>query len=234
MTLPSSAMTSRKNRDEPGDGTTAARGRLGRPRRLGRPKHPCWWSCSRGSPRSRCVRGRQRGWRRRAQGRQDSNLQQPVLETGTLPIELRPSGPAAPAHAGAGAHHPRSGESTRLFRPALKVAGATRPSRTTPCDDDRMGARVSDRIGAIAESATLAVDAKAKALKAAGRPVIGFGAGEPDFPTPGSDRRGGRRGLPRPAQPPLHARRPGCPSCARRSRRRRCATPASRCRPPGC
>jgi aspartate aminotransferase len=49
---------------------------------------------------------------------------------------------------------------------------------------DGMGRRVSDRIGAIAESATLAVDAKAKALKAAGRPVIGFGAGEPDFPTP--------------------------------------------------
>ncbi|MEO8887918.1 MAG: pyridoxal phosphate-dependent aminotransferase [Jatrophihabitantaceae bacterium] len=47
-----------------------------------------------------------------------------------------------------------------------------------------MGARVSDRIAAIAESATLAVDAKAKALKAAGRPVIGFGAGEPDFATP--------------------------------------------------
>jgi aspartate/methionine/tyrosine aminotransferase len=44
--------------------------------------------------------------------------------------------------------------------------------------------RVSARIGAIAESATLAVDAKAKALKAAGRDVIGFGAGEPDFATP--------------------------------------------------
>ncbi len=44
--------------------------------------------------------------------------------------------------------------------------------------------RVSRRIGGIAESATLAVDAKAKALKAAGKPVIGFGAGEPDFPTP--------------------------------------------------
>ena len=44
--------------------------------------------------------------------------------------------------------------------------------------------RVSARVGAIAESATLAVDAKAKALKAAGRPVVGFGAGEPDFPTP--------------------------------------------------
>ena len=40
-------------------------------------------------------------------------------------------------------------------------------------------------MSAISESATLAVDAKAKALKAAGRPVIGFGAGEPDFPTPG-------------------------------------------------
>jgi len=46
-------------------------------------------------------------------------------------------------------------------------------------------ARISRRIAAITESATLAVDAKAKALKAAGRPVIGFGAGEPDFPTPG-------------------------------------------------
>ena len=44
--------------------------------------------------------------------------------------------------------------------------------------------RISTRIGGIGESATLAVDAKAKALKAAGRPVIGFGAGEPDFPTP--------------------------------------------------
>jgi aspartate aminotransferase len=46
------------------------------------------------------------------------------------------------------------------------------------------GTRVSRRIAAISESATLAVDAKAKALKAAGKPVIGFGAGEPDFPTP--------------------------------------------------
>ncbi|WP_186356168.1 pyridoxal phosphate-dependent aminotransferase [Streptomonospora sp. PA3] len=44
--------------------------------------------------------------------------------------------------------------------------------------------RISARIGGISESATLAVDAKAKAMKAAGRPVIGFGAGEPDFPTP--------------------------------------------------
>ena len=46
------------------------------------------------------------------------------------------------------------------------------------------GPRVSRKVGSIAPSATLAVDAKAKALKAQGRPVIGFGAGEPDFPTP--------------------------------------------------
>ncbi|WP_166436021.1 pyridoxal phosphate-dependent aminotransferase [Cellulomonas shaoxiangyii] len=52
------------------------------------------------------------------------------------------------------------------------------PTTTSP------RARVSARLAAIAESATLAVDARAKALKAAGRPVIGFGAGEPDFPTP--------------------------------------------------
>jgi aspartate aminotransferase len=45
-------------------------------------------------------------------------------------------------------------------------------------------ARVSARAAAVAESATLAVEAKAKALKAAGEDVIGFGAGEPDFPTP--------------------------------------------------
>ncbi|MGI6786759.1 MAG: pyridoxal phosphate-dependent aminotransferase [Gleimia sp.] len=44
--------------------------------------------------------------------------------------------------------------------------------------------RVSKRLGAIAPSATLAVSNRAKEMKAAGRPVIGFGAGEPDFPTP--------------------------------------------------
>jgi len=54
-----------------------------------------------------------------------------------------------------------------------------------PVSEPTSRPRVSARLAAIAESATLAVDAKAKALKAAGRPVIGFGAGEPDFPTPG-------------------------------------------------
>ena len=47
-----------------------------------------------------------------------------------------------------------------------------------------MNNRVSSAVGQIAESATLAVDSKAKALKAQGENVIGFGAGEPDFATP--------------------------------------------------
>ncbi|MEU3190903.1 pyridoxal phosphate-dependent aminotransferase [Streptomyces sp. NPDC006992] len=58
------------------------------------------------------------------------------------------------------------------------MTAATPPAQ--PSSERRLSARIS----AISESATLAVDAKAKALKAAGRPVIGFGAGEPDFPTP--------------------------------------------------
>lgn len=45
-------------------------------------------------------------------------------------------------------------------------------------------ARISHRINSISESATMKVDAKAKALKASGEDVIGFGSGEPDFPTP--------------------------------------------------
>ncbi len=67
------------------------------------------------------------------------------------------------------------------------------PSTSAPpsASDSEAGAapkvrhRVSSLVAGISESATLAVDAKAKALKAAGRPIIGFGAGEPDFPTPG-------------------------------------------------
>jgi aspartate aminotransferase len=61
--------------------------------------------------------------------------------------------------------------------------------------------RISARVSAISESATLAVDAKAKALRAAGRPVIGFGAGEPDFPTPGYIVEAAQRAC---AQPRFH------------------------------
>ncbi|REF37290.1 pyridoxal phosphate-dependent aminotransferase [Thermasporomyces composti] len=62
--------------------------------------------------------------------------------------------------------------------------GPHTPGTSTPAVASTSGRRISARIAGIAESATLAVDSKAKALKAAGRPVIGFGAGEPDFPTP--------------------------------------------------
>jgi aspartate aminotransferase len=64
--------------------------------------------------------------------------------------------------------------------PMTAVSSESAPSTTAPAVERR----ISRRIAAIAESATLAVDAKAKALKAAGKPVIVFGAGEPDFPTP--------------------------------------------------
>lgn len=57
-------------------------------------------------------------------------------------------------------------------------------AHASPEPHQHVARRVSARVAGIAESATLAVDARAKALKAAGRPVIGFGAGEPDFPTP--------------------------------------------------
>ena len=100
--------------------------------------------------------------------------------------------------------------------------------------------RISARIAAITESATLAVDAKAKALKAAGENVIGFGAGEPDFPTPGAHRRGGGRG--RVADPRNHHYTPtaGLPELRaaiaaqdqarlglRLSRPRRCSSPTA-------
>lgn len=62
---------------------------------------------------------------------------------------------------------------------------ATTDDSTRDDPTSRNQPRISRRVASIAESATLAVDAKAKALKAAGRPVIGFGVGEPDFPTPG-------------------------------------------------
>jgi len=61
---------------------------------------------------------------------------------------------------------------------------ASMASVTTPSATPTELRRISRRAAAVAPSATLAVDAKAKALQAAGEHVIGFGAGEPDFPTP--------------------------------------------------
>src|SRR5699024_6956898 len=79
-----------------------------------------------------------------------------------------------------------------LLKPSDAVASAlplTHDGEVTTDDAPQTApssqrSRISTRVGAIAPSATLAVDATAKELKAAGRPVIGFGAGEPDFPTP--------------------------------------------------
>src|SRR5690242_10102652 len=58
------------------------------------------------------------------------------------------------------------------------------PGRSLTCASIALLMTISRRVAAIEESATLAIDARAKALKAAGEDVIGFGAGEPDFPTP--------------------------------------------------
>ena len=77
------------------------------------------------------------------------------------------------------------------------------------------------------ESATLAVDAKAKALKAAGRPVIGFGAGEPDFATPDYIVEAAVAACPRPHATTATPRPAACPSSRRRSPPRRRATPAT-------
>src|SRR2546430_16194093 len=67
------------------------------------------------------------------------------------------------------------------------MSGAIDPlsgKSATEAKSTMANARISQRVGSIEESATLAIDARAKALKAAGEDVIGFGAGEPDFPTP--------------------------------------------------
>ncbi len=76
--------------------------------------------------------------------------------------------------------------SPQTSSPAASTATASTAGTPTagPVAGPAGRARVSARIAAIAESATLAVDAKAKAKKAAGEDVVGFGAGEPDFPTP--------------------------------------------------
>src|SRR5258708_37329747 len=55
--------------------------------------------------------------------------------------------------------------------------------------------RMSVRASQIAPSASMALDAKAKALKAAGQPIISFGVGEPDFPTPEPIKRAAERAM---------------------------------------
>ncbi len=78
-----------------------------------------------------------------------------------------------------------------------------KPARPIPLSAHR----ISARIAAVSPSATLAVDAKAKALQALGENVIGFGAGEPDFPTPRHIVEAAARCLPGPEDPQVHADR---------------------------
>ena len=134
---------------------------------------------------------------------------------------VRRRGRASPGRSDAAAAGGDGAEDGRVSRTTIASAAPTAPAR--PPDLPPASAR-------IAESATLAVDAKAKALKAAGRPVIGFGAGEPDFPTPDYIVEAAVAACrdPRTTATP---RRRACPSCGRRSRPRRCATPATRSTP---
>ncbi len=101
---------------------------------------------------------------------------------GLIPATLAPRRRAR--EIGSALRHDRRGNPGR-GHPSTVPDSALHPSsdpvmRSPPLSSNR----ISARIGAISESATLAVDAKAKALRAAGEDVIGFGAGEPDFPTP--------------------------------------------------
>jgi len=108
------------------------------------------------------------------------------------------------------------------------VAMSAGPQQVT-----RDRAMVSARVGNIAESATLAVDAKAKQLKQAGRPVIGFGAGEPDFPTPDYIAAAAAEAC---RDPRNHRYSPtaGLPELRTAIAARRCVTPATRCHPSRC
>ena len=119
-------------------------------------------------------------------------------------VTRRAEGEPGRAHGGGDRPADGSARRTRGSGRIGVVTSPTAPSNPAPTPAPR---RVSRRIGAIAESATLAVDAKAKALKAEGRPVIGFGAGEPDFPTPDYIVEAAVAACQRPDEPPLHPRR---------------------------
>ena len=82
---------------------------------------------------------------------------------------------------------------------------------------------LSERINRVAPSATLAVDSKAKAMKAEGIDVIGFGAGEPNFPTPAAIVAAAAEAVQDP-KTIVTLRRQVCRNCARRSQTKRCAT----------
>src|SRR3954453_6519453 len=103
---------------------------------------------------------------------------------GRQPADKSVREPGLPGRTGDPPHRAGCAVTPPCLAPAPWEDGAVSAQTSTPSASSTTRARVSARVGGIAESATLAVDAKAKSLKAQGRPVIGFGAGEPDFPTP--------------------------------------------------
>src|SRR5262249_24877576 len=76
-----------------------------------------------------------------------------------------------------------------------RAGAAARSRRQLMSVAPRHGVGPSARARAIAPSASMALDAKAKALKAAGQPIITFGVGEPDFPTPEPIKRAADRAM---------------------------------------
>ena len=169
------------------------------------------------------------------QGGQDSNLQPAVLETAALPIEPPPFGVDTPPALSARARSTDAEEGARRASEIpTRTSVATAPRAEPPRRAGGRGGRRDPRAGRARhpDRSQLWLDRrarppaasppashpspsprpsrstrKAKALQAAGRPVISYAAGEPDFATPDAHRRGGRRRGARPAQPPLHPRR---------------------------
>ncbi len=153
-----------------------------------------------------------------------------------------PSGRATPcSDQGRGGARPRA-DSSPVHPVAARDRLSSRDRRGPACHDGAVTSesRVSRRIAAIAESATLAVDAKAKALKAAGEPVIGFGAGRAGLPDPRAHRRSRGRGVPEPGATTGTRRPRACPNSGsaiaaktardsrlRRARRPRCSSPTA-------
>jgi len=95
--------------------------------------------------------------------------------------------PLSHLHSRCGAHSPTNFDCEARSRLATLHSmrnGSCATDVVSGIEHDMSVERISRRVGAIAPSATLAVTSKAKAMRAAGENVIGFGAGEPDFPTP--------------------------------------------------
>ena len=112
------------------------------------------------------------------------------------------SGSPGPTLGGRRHENARAGADVASGGGAIGPVGAAGACHDGPVTRD---SRVSRRIASIAESATLAVDAKAKALQAAGEPVVGLRRGRARLPDAPAHRRGRDRGVSQPGEPPVLA-----------------------------